>query len=91
MTMVMSRPAMGYGPAARLAPTSAHREPAQPLGRDDLRLLSTIATGVPITSVAQLAGISDRTVRRRVRLICESIGVKTAIEAVAWAARRRLI
>jgi DNA-binding NarL/FixJ family response regulator len=61
------------------------------LSRDDIRLLAIIATGVPITSVAERAGISDRTVRRRVRYICDVIGVTTSIQAVAWAARMQLI
>lgn len=61
------------------------------LTRDDVRLLAVIATGVPIASVAGRLDISDRTVRRRVRTICETLGVKTMIEAVAWAARRGLI
>jgi len=61
------------------------------LTRDDVRLLAVIATGVPIASVAGRLEISDRTVRRRVRTICETLGVKTMIEAVAWAARRGLI
>lgn len=61
------------------------------LSRDDVRLLAVIATGIPIASVAGRLEISDRTVRRRVRVICEALGVKTMIEAVAWAARRGLI
>lgn len=68
-------------------PGSQHRG----LSRDDLRLLSVIATGIPLTSVAGRLGISDRTVRRRVRSICDDLGVTTMIESVAWAARRRLI
>ncbi|MDR0849652.1 MAG: LuxR C-terminal-related transcriptional regulator [Propionibacteriaceae bacterium] len=61
------------------------------ISRDDLRLLAVIATGIPLTSVAHRLDISDRTVRRRVRHICESLGLKSIIEAVAWAARRGLI
>jgi DNA-binding NarL/FixJ family response regulator len=50
-----------------------------------------MASGAPVTVVAERLGISDRTVRRRLRKVCEDIGVHTPIEAVAWAARRRLI
>jgi DNA-binding NarL/FixJ family response regulator len=57
----------------------------------ELRLLAVVATGAPMTAVAQVLGISDRTVRRRIRLLCEEIGVSTPIEAVVWAARQRLI
>ena len=57
----------------------------------ELRLLSALATGAPITAIAQVLGVSDRTIRRRIRLVCEEIGVSTSIEAVVWAARHRLI
>lgn len=57
----------------------------------ELSLLATIATGVTMAAAAQKLGVSDRTIRRRMRIVCESIGVSTPIEAVAWAARRRLI
>lgn len=68
-------------------PASFHRR----LRARELRLLSAVATGATMTAVAQVLGVSDRTVRRRVRLLCEEIGVSTPIEAVAWAARQRLI
>lgn len=61
------------------------------LSRDDVRLLAVIATGIPIASVAGRLEVSDRTVRRRVRVICETLEVTTMIEAVTWAARRGLI
>ncbi|SEF18942.1 hypothetical protein [Jiangella alba] len=57
----------------------------------DLELLALLATGMPAPRVARTLAVSDRTIRRRVRSICELIGVDTAIEAVAWAARRQLI
>ena len=61
------------------------------LRADELRLLATLATGAPLTAVSQRLGISERTVRRHLRSLCDELGVGTAIEAVAWAARRRLI
>jgi DNA-binding NarL/FixJ family response regulator len=54
-------------------------------------LLSALATGAPITAVASRLGVSERTIRRRIRLVCGQIDVSTPIEAVAWAARRLLI
>lgn len=57
----------------------------------DLRLLAIVASGIPLNAVAGRMGVSDRTVRRRMRRVCELIEVGTPIEAVAWAARRRLI
>jgi Response regulator containing a CheY-like receiver domain and an HTH DNA-binding domain len=61
------------------------------LTADDLLLLSELAKGVTVDRVGRRLDVSGRTVRRRLRGICDRIGVATAIEAVAWAARRRLI
>ncbi|GIH70850.1 helix-turn-helix domain-containing protein [Sphaerimonospora thailandensis] len=58
---------------------------------DDLLLLAELAKGVSADRVGRRLDVSGRTVRRRLRGICDRIGVETAIEAVAWAARRRLI
>ncbi|MFC6083396.1 helix-turn-helix domain-containing protein [Sphaerisporangium aureirubrum] len=58
---------------------------------DDLLLLAELAKGVTVDRVGRRLDVSGRTVRRRLRGICDRIGVATAIEAVAWAARRRLI
>ncbi|GAA4050386.1 LuxR C-terminal-related transcriptional regulator [Nonomuraea sp. NPDC050663] len=61
------------------------------LSRADLALLGELAKGVTVDRVGRRLDISGRTVRRRLRVICDRIGVATAIEAVAWAARRQLI
>ncbi|MEV8636122.1 LuxR C-terminal-related transcriptional regulator [Streptosporangium sp. NPDC051023] len=61
------------------------------LSDEDLVLLAELAKGVTVDRVGRRLDISGRTVRRRLRGICDRIGVATAIEAVAWAARRRLI
>ncbi|ETK35424.1 LuxR C-terminal-related transcriptional regulator [Microbispora sp. ATCC PTA-5024] len=58
---------------------------------EDLLLLAELAKGVTADRVGRSLDVSGRTVRRRLRGICDRIGVATAIEAVAWAARRRLI
>ncbi|MEN3533473.1 LuxR C-terminal-related transcriptional regulator [Microbispora sp. ZYX-F-249] len=58
---------------------------------EDLLLLAELAKGVTADRVGRSLDVSGRTVRRRLRCICDRIGVATAIEAVAWAARRRLI
>ncbi|MFI7615936.1 LuxR family transcriptional regulator [Nonomuraea terrae] len=61
------------------------------LSEADLALLAELAKGVTVDRVGRRLDISGRTVRRRLRAICDRIGVATAIEAVAWAARRQLI
>lgn len=61
------------------------------LDADDLRLLAALATGLPTHAVARTLSTISRTVQRRTRDLCDRIGVHTAVEAVAWAARRQLI
>lgn len=72
-------------------PWDAARSPMGTIGRQDMRLLGIIASGVPLSAIASRIGVSDRTVRRRIRRVCDTIDVQTPIEAVAWAARRQLI
>jgi len=59
--------------------------------RDEVHLLSLLAAGLPVEAVARRLHVCPRTVRRRCRGVCDKIGVSSVIEAVAWAARRRLI
>ncbi|MEU7003313.1 LuxR C-terminal-related transcriptional regulator [Nonomuraea sp. NPDC046570] len=61
------------------------------LSQADLDLLAELARGATVDRVGRQLDISGRTVRRRLRVVCDRIGVATPIEAVAWAARRRLI
>jgi DNA-binding NarL/FixJ family response regulator len=64
---------------------------ATQLSRQDVELLKLLAGGLSLDSVARRMGTSDRTVRRRVKAICDRLGVGTSIQAVAWAARRGLV
>ena len=61
------------------------------LSGDDIALLALLASGLATETVARRLGLSERTVRRRTRLICDRLGVTTTVEAVAWAARRHLV
>ena len=61
------------------------------LSSDELALLGLLARGLPLGAVARRLGLSERTVRRRVRAICDRLGVPAPIAAVAWAARRGLL
>lgn len=58
---------------------------------DDLRLLALVAAGLPTRTVAHRLNTSPRTLQRRIRDLCDRIGVETTIEAVVWAARQQLI
>lgn len=61
------------------------------LSDDDLAVLRLISTGLTTEAIARELGMSERTLRRRGRLICDRLGVRTPIEAVVWAVRSRLI
>lgn len=57
----------------------------------DIELLRLLSKGLPLEAVARRTGLSERTVRRRVRAVCDRIGVGTRIEAVVWAVRHGLL
>lgn len=57
----------------------------------DIQLLGLLAEGLPLEAVGRRLELSDRTIRRRARAVCDRIGVRAPIQAVAWAARRGLI
>ncbi len=58
---------------------------------EDVELLRLLAAGLAVDAVAQRMNLSDRTVRRRTRSICNRLGVTSPIQAVVWAARRGLV
>jgi DNA-binding NarL/FixJ family response regulator len=64
---------------------------AVPLQDRDIALLGHVATGAPVEVIARRLDVSERTVRRRLRAICERLRVQTTVEAVVWAARRGLV
>jgi DNA-binding NarL/FixJ family response regulator len=61
------------------------------LERAELDLLALLAEGLPVDTIARRLDLSDRTVRRRLRSICDRLGFATPIQAVVWAARRGLV
>ncbi|MBM0224184.1 MULTISPECIES: helix-turn-helix domain-containing protein [Micromonospora] len=65
--------------------------PRPDLSQDDVALLALLARGLSLDAVARRLDMSERTVRRRTRMICDRLGVTTPIEAVVWAARRHLV
>jgi DNA-binding NarL/FixJ family response regulator len=70
-------------------PTTAERP--RSLRDDEVAVLTLLAEGLPLDSVARRLAVSDRTLRRRIRAICDLLGVPSVITAVAWAARRGLV
>lgn len=61
------------------------------LSKLDVAILAELASGGSQSMVARHLGMSSRTIRRRLRRICNRLEVEAPIEAVAWAARRRII
>lgn len=61
------------------------------LEREEIALLALLAEGLPLETIARRLDLSDRTIRRRVRSICDRLGLATPIQAVVWAARRGLV
>lgn len=61
------------------------------LAEEELRLLQLFAQGLPPDVVARRMGVSGRTLRRRVRGICDQSGSANLVQAVAWAARNGLL
>lgn len=61
------------------------------LSAEDVELLRLLAGGLPMEAVARRMNTSERTVRRRVKAICDRLGFTSSIQAVVWAARQGLV
>lgn len=61
------------------------------LSHEDVELLRLLAEGLPTETVARRLELSDRTVRRRTRAICDRLGVTAPVQAIVWAARRGML
>lgn len=58
---------------------------------EEIDLLVEIATGATTEAAARHLGLDTGTLRRRIRRICDTLGVDAPIQAVVWAARHKLI
>jgi DNA-binding NarL/FixJ family response regulator len=61
------------------------------LDEDDVTLLRLLSSGQTTAGVATRLDCSERTVRRRMRGICDELGVRSSMEAVVLAVRHRVI
>lgn len=61
------------------------------LPSDEVEVLALFARGFTIERIARALGISERTVRRRLRAAADSLGARTSVEAVVRAVRTGLI
>jgi len=80
-------------PAPAALPTRDARTPADDGGitAEELRILALLGAGLGLESVAARVAMSPRTLRRRLRGVCERLDVARPIQAIVWAARRGLI
>lgn len=60
-------------------------------GRLDVEILRLLSRGHTTDAIARRVGVSERTVRRRLRAVADDIGVESSIEAVVHAVRAGLI
>lgn len=74
-----------------IAPGSGAGDAGAELSRQDVELLVLLADGLPLDAVARRLNASERTVRRRVRAICDRLGLSSTIQVVVWAARQGLV
>jgi DNA-binding NarL/FixJ family response regulator len=56
-----------------------------------VEVLALFARGYTIERIARALGISERTVRRRLRAAADALGARTSVEAVVRAVRTGLI
>lgn len=61
------------------------------ISQEDLELVRLLAAGLSLESVARRLNLSERTVRRRLRALCDRLGLGTPIEVAVWAALRGLL
>jgi DNA-binding NarL/FixJ family response regulator len=68
---------------------ATERPSAPPL--TDLEVLRLLADGLTVDVVARRVGMSERTVRRRLRRMADEAGVGTTVELIVHAVRLELI
>jgi DNA-binding NarL/FixJ family response regulator len=57
----------------------------------DVKILRLLSQGNTTDVIARRVGVSERTVRRRLRAVADDIGVDSSIEAVVHAVRHGVI
>ena len=60
------------------------------LTSDEVAVLRLLAEGEALGIVSRRLGMSERTVRRKVRNACAKLECESTIEAVVWAVRNEL-
>ena len=58
---------------------------------EETELLRLLADGLVLDAVARRLGVSERTVRRRIRALCDRFDVDTSVQVVVIAARHGVL
>lgn len=66
-------------------------EPIMALDDEELELIRLLADGLVLDAVARRLALSERTVRRRIRSLCDRCDVDTPVQVVVLAARNGLL
>ncbi len=54
---------------------------------EELQLLRLVAEGLQSEAIARRMSLSERTVRRRLRALCDRLNVDAPVQVVVWAVR----
>jgi DNA-binding NarL/FixJ family response regulator len=84
------RPFPRLAVAQRDAPSTREREESG-VTTEELNILMLMAEGLTLDSVAVRVAMSPRTLSRRLRCVCDRLGVAHPIQAIVWAAHRGLL
>ena len=58
---------------------------------EELQLLRLVAEGLPSEAIARRMSLSERTVRRRLRALCDRLKMDAPVQVVVWAVRHGVL
>jgi DNA-binding NarL/FixJ family response regulator len=61
------------------------------LDDEELALVRLLADGLVLEAIARRLALSERTVRRRIRALCDRFDVNTPVQVVVIAARQGIV
>lgn len=66
-------------------------EPGMALDAEETEIIRLLAEGLVLDAVARRLAVSERTVRRRIRALCDRFGVSAPVQLVVIAARNGVL